>query len=103
MRKLSLSVLIAVFLIMALVFLSTGVSFSQEENTTDCNFPTPLEQSLCCIGEGLGFCSSEVYAFCLSFCPDPIPTHFIDAQNCVRECTEDFGFCLSDVPGHCGL
>ena len=101
MRKFSLSVkglLTAVFLIMALVFLSPGVSFSQ-----DCEFPTPLERSLCCIGAEIGFCSSEVYAFCLSLCPDPIPTHFIDAQNCVRECTEDFGFCLSDVPGHCGL
>ena len=81
MRKLSLSVkglLIAVFLIMALIFLSPGVSFSQ--GTT--------ESDISALGQGLGD-AINAFATCIDGCTTPTASNFQQAQDCISSCSFD--------------
>ena len=82
MRKLSLSVkglLIAVFLIMALSFLSPGVSFSQVES---------LEADISALGQGLGD-AINAFATCIDGCTTPTASNFQQAQDCISSCSFD--------------
>ena len=83
MRKLSLSVkglLIAVFLIMALIFLSPGVSFSQVES---------LETQISDLGVDLGNAINN-FASCISEnCSAPTASNFLEAQDCISSCSFD--------------
>ena len=91
MRKLSLSVkglLIAVFLIMALIFLSPGVSFSQ--GTT--------ESDISALGEGLGNAIIDFTSCISNGCPTPTASNFQEAQECISTCTfEVLGLALETI------